>query len=365
MNRYDEEKRARAARDKERTRTAEASFSRAARDKERTRTAEASFSRTAREMQTGILNEMILGSGDQDDFREQILHIVDEQKTDFQRRIRRIMEEQGYSKETLARACGVSRQSVIKWCSGSVPQSREMFIRIGFAAHYSLEEMDHFLQRYGRYPKLYVKSPEDCVYRFVLLSKELPHTFETCLKLMKTVEQYIDSERTPMQLQETGVLEEQFLKLKKEDEFLRFIRENMIGSEMPFADFYAYIKIYLLANTSMEEEIAGDGRISVNELAQEQGWTAQMRKSVSAIRRGKWFPVRRQVIELGLYLNMNYAQINKALSLAKMEPLCSKNPQEAAIIFALKEAELEEMIFTDGSSQLHDYVRKVQDEFGV
>lgn len=316
-------------------------------------------------MQTGKLNEMILDSGDLDDFREEILAIVDSQKVDWTRKVREIMEENHYSKETLARACGISRQSVIKWCNGSIPQSREMFIRIGFAAHYNLEQMDHFLQRYGRYPKLYVKSVEDCVYRFVLLSAELPHTYETCRKLMAAVESYICDEPRSHAVYETGILEQRLKEVTREEEFLRFIRENVASGEGAFADFYSYIKVYLLANTALEAEIRGDTRISVNELAMGQGWTAQMRKSVSAIRGGKWFPVRRQVIELGLYLNMNYLQINEALRLAKMEPLCAKNPQEAAVIFALKEAELEEMIFTDGSSQLHDYVLETQRILGI
>ena len=54
-----------------------------------------------------------------------------------------------------------------------------MYIRIGLAAGYDPEEMNAFLQRFGRCPKLYAKSIEDAACIFVLSSDTLPHTYET------------------------------------------------------------------------------------------------------------------------------------------------------------------------------------------
>ena len=42
-----------------------------------------------------------------------------------------------------------------------------------------------------------------------------------------------------------------------------------------------------------------------------------------------------------------------------MEALCPRNPIEAAVIFALEEAKLNEIIFADGSNQLCQFVRDV------
>ena len=47
------------------------------------------------------------------------------------------------------------------------------------------------------------------------------------------------------------------------------------------------------------------------------------------------------------------------LELAQMEGLCAKNPFENAIIYALENAKLEDIIYTDGTDSLCRYVRNV------
>ena len=86
-----------------------------------------------------------------------------------------IMEEGNLSVSLLAEKCGVSRQAVMKWQKGSIPKSRDLFIRIALAAGYSLDRTNDFLMKYGRCPALYAKSLEDAVYIFILFRKDRSH----------------------------------------------------------------------------------------------------------------------------------------------------------------------------------------------
>ena len=56
---------------------------------------------------------------------------------------------------------------------------------------------------------------------------------------------------------------------------------------------------------------------------------------------------------------MDLDDINKMLQYAQMEPLYAKNPVEAAVMFALEEAQLNEIIFRDGSDDLCQYVKDI------
>ena len=75
--------------------------------------------------------------------------------------------------------------------------------------------------------------------------------------------------------------------------------------------------------------------------------------------------MRRKVIALGLFLNMNLNQIIIALRLANMEELYVKNPLESAIIYVLEDARLNDMIFCDGSLELVNYVCMVLQQLQI
>lgn len=106
---------------------------------------------------TGALYDFVSRSENLEEYRN-ILESLADQKQNWTYIINDIMKERGLSASKMAELCGVSRQSVQKWLKGSVPKSRETYIKIGFAAHYNLKQMNYFLQRYGCVNKLYPKS---------------------------------------------------------------------------------------------------------------------------------------------------------------------------------------------------------------
>ena len=104
---------------------------------------------------------------------------------------------------------------------------------------------------------------------------------------------------------------------------------------------------------------------SVDSLATAQNWSSSMCQCVSAIRQKKWFPLRRKIIALGLHLNMIVDQINEMLQLAQMEPLCAKNLVESAVVFAVDDAELNDLICCDGGTEFCNHVRMILKELDL
>lgn len=319
--------------------------------------------------ETGQLSLSLEYIGSLAELKSQYLLNVRQMKSSWSEQIRKIMDQHGYTPQTLATLCGVSRSGVVRWLEGSLPSSRDIFIRIGFAAGYNLQEMNRFLQRYGRYNKLYAKSLEDSVYIFVLNSETLPHTYAVCQELLERLRSRLHRSEDTLE-GETGRLSQALLSLETSDELEQFIQGNLSQYRTVFAKFYNRVEEHIEAlNWSCGLDRGGAGLrppFSVSRLADTQGWSASLRRSVSEIRQRKWFPRRTKIISLGLHLNLNREKIDELLELAYMEPLCAKNPVEGAIIFAVLDAEVCDLIpppeMRDASTGLCDYVREVLEQ---
>ena len=308
------------------------------------------------EITTGYLYDVASRSESLEEYKKLLVSIAD-QKKNWTQIINQIVSDNGYSASEFGKVCGVSRQAAQKWMNGAVPKKRETFIRIGFAAHYNLEQMNYFLQRYGRCNKLYPKCLEDSVYIFVLNSDTIEHTYQSCqsiIDLLK-VELTTTEEDNQNESYETIALLESLSSLSTLPEMLAFVAENTSVYRDQYSKFYTYVEDFIQRNL-LSDGIEED---SVYNLANSQQWSSSLRHCVSEISQKKWYPDRNKIISLGIHLNMDVDQINKMLELAQMEELCAKNPFENAIIYALENAQLEDVIYTDGTDTLCVYVRRV------
>lgn len=306
---------------------------------------------------TNDLEEELLQCDNLDDLKEEILPRLQEQRIAWQWKIEQILRENEYSVTEMAKLCEVSAPSVRKWCKGSLTQSREMFIRIGFAAHYDLAEMNRFLQRYGRYPQLYAKSLEDSICIFILSSKSLPHTYQCYRRLIESMQADISGRKPDAQtVYATTEMEAYITHIQDEELMRQFVQEHVGEYRSAYDKLYKYIQTYLNRNrmSSVDET-----QMSIQELAEQQNWSSSLRHCISGIRSGHWFPTRRKIISLGVHLNMDLDEVNQMLELAQMEKLCTKNPEEAVLIFALEDARLNDAICCDGMDVLCNYVKDI------
>lgn len=324
--------------------------------------------------QTAYIADELEGCEDIEDLKRKILPLLTNQRNAWAYKMEEILQTKGYSCRRMAQLCKVSEPAVRKWRRGSLPQSRDMYIRIGFAAGYSLAEMNAFLMRYGKCPKLYVKSLEDSVCIFVLRSATLEHTYETYQRLLDMVRQEIQGTADNEQVLETQDYSTQYLStrfwnVEKMEEMVAFAGENAQAFRRAYDRLYQTVNIFLAVNLGNEYLTEQDGRrASFHAMAEESQWSSSLRHCISEIRQRKWFPLRHKVISLGLHLNMDVQSINDMLACAQMEPLYAKNPIEAAIMWAINEAKLNsenDEIVQNGSSELCEFVRDALEQLDL
>ncbi len=314
---------------------------------------------------TGIMEANLSGCDDIGQLKEKILPLLQDQRTAWSRKMEEILAECPCRK--LAQLCGVSETSVRKWRRGALPQNRDMYLRIGFAAGYSLAEMNAFLKRYGKCPQLYARSLEDSICIFILNSETIDHTYQEYTRLLGMVNAELCGLSGTDDVQEypysTTSLSDKLFRLSNEEEMLAFARDNAALFRQTYDRLYRYINAHLAINLSAEHTVAQDGRASsFHAMATASEWSSSLRHCISEIRSKRWFPLRHKVISLGLHLNMDVDAIDQMLLYAQMEPLYAKSPIEAAIKWAVEEMKLsseEDAIIQDGSSDLCSFVKDV------
>ncbi|MGN0370940.1 MAG: hypothetical protein ACI4EW_10380 [Butyrivibrio sp.] len=287
-----------------------------------------------------------------EEYRE-ILHSLKSQKDEWVIKINEILKESKHSAVDFAKLCEVSRITVQKWKNGSVPKNRETFIKIGFAAGYGLDEMNNFLERYGRCTKLYARNLEDSVCIFVLTTEEIEHTYEKCKMIIDLINKEIQGQaiENKIMYETSGVLLN-LINMRKLGELVEFIRKNAGLFSNQYSKFYSYVELYINLNK------IGDTSNRDNISIMTTDCSSSLKHCIYDIVNRKWYPKRNKIISLGIHLNMNTDQINEMLVLANMEKLCAKNPFENSIIYALENAMLEDIIFC-GTDTLRLYVKDI------
>ncbi|MCR4907772.1 MAG: helix-turn-helix domain-containing protein [Lachnospiraceae bacterium] len=304
---------------------------------------------------TFTLTDLIERCETTEEFKELLL-TISSQREEWEKVIRSIMEEGNLSISSMAEKCGVSRQAVMKWQKGSIPKSRDLFIRIALAAGYSLDGVNAFLTKYGRCPALYAKSLEDAVYIFILFSDKLEHSYLSYQRITEELKLNMDMSRIAETDNgwETGTYMNMLMGLDSLEELTEFVSSHAKAFKQQYEKLYAYVKMYIESNL-LSDDSAGD---SVYALAERQQWSASLRTCVSEINNKKWYPQRNKIISLGIHLNMDVEQLNYMLRLAHMSELYAKNPFESAIIYAMTSAELEDYVGLTGSD-LCWYVKSI------
>lgn len=314
-------------------------------------------------LQTEYIREEIARCEDVEELKERIFPLIKSQQEAWAKKVAEIIDTNKYTKSRFAELCGVSRVTVDKWCKGAIPKNRETFLRIGMVANYDVEHMNVFLQRYGQYPALYSKSLEDCVCMFVLSQYRGEEGLEKYQYILKKIkETIVRDESATGENVSTAKFDVKLSEIHDEDELERFITDNIAMFSYTYHKFYAYVKACINVNY---QQFA----TSVFDMAEGQGWSASLRRCVSAIRQNKWYPTRNKIISLGLHLSMDHEQIDKMLQLAHMEPLCAKNIFESVIMFIVDDASLNDILNEDSEEydpdELCRYAKEILSELDL
>jgi transposase len=265
--------------------------------------------------------------------------------TDWKAFINYMVSVNGYSYSQFAKKCGIGHNTIISWCEkGSLPRSRNQFIQLAFGLKMSLDEMNGFLQRYGKYPRLYPKNIEDAIFIFAL---NQGITYKAAISLQTHFHQIIESysstkaeKKLPADNFETIILETKLLSLNDIKQFESFVAENVNAFMSSYEKLISYIDNYIEINTIDFADT--DSQNSLNSFLHSKlsnpALINQYNKVISQLRNYRIVPKRNVLIVLGIYLDMSVTDVNQMLYMAGMEALCAKDKVECIIIYAIENA---------------------------
>ena len=238
------------------------------------------------------------------------------------------------SYEKMGKLCKISKNTVKSWIKDNkVPKSRETFIKVGLGLRYNLHQMNHMLQRYGKYPKLYSRSLEDAICIYVISHYPKDENINAYEEYKKLKEKYLSIVKIKNKRKyltesqnETVDMEHQIISSKDEKEFFDFIKKN----EVEFMNSYYKLVDYI--NAFVKAENVGN---SYHSLVLGKNMDKGFEKMISNLKNWGEVPNRNRLLALGIHLNMSLLEINQMLSYTNMEKLCPKDKIECIILYVL------------------------------
>lgn len=260
--------------------------------------------------------------------------------TNWKTFINYLLDSGGYSYTKFARLCGMSRNTIVSWCEdGKIPRNREQFIRIGFAVNMSLHDINDFLQRYGKYPKLNAKNIEDAVTIFSVTNHL---NYDQCMALKEHFSSIlldVLNERKTKKDKKyiyyvTQALEHELISIKTLLDFEKFVEKNAKTFSNSYVKLLDFIDSYISLNTISTGKTPGTLNAFLKENIDNPAIVAGFNTMISKLRCYGIIPTRIHLIALGIHFRMTAVDINTMLGFAGMEPLCAKDKLESIILFA-------------------------------
>lgn len=282
---------------------------------------------------------------------QQILNQNSEYYQEWKRYINLLMERKHANYVQMARLCHSSKNTVKKWCrEGAIPQNREAFFKIALGFRLNLEETNHLLQRYGKYPRLYAKSMEDAVCIFVIQHyPEDGDAYEYYLQLKERLLKILQRKegKNANADRDTNSMEEGVLSQKTMEEFEDFVIENRSAFLKSFEKLAEFIDLFI--------ETRND---NIHNFVKSSELDFSYEKMLSMLKTKGECPNRMKLILLGVHLNMSLENINYMLSLAYMEPMCAKDNVECVVMYAVTNAYLNNPAYELESAMVLQYYER-------
>ena len=230
---------------------------------------------------------------------------------------------------------GLSRNTIRSWrLQGSVPRSRDSFIKVGFGASLSPEAVGQMLSRYGGYCGLNPRDPFDAACIFCLRRRAENGTDY----------RYADAEALYHRLLpkrppsgdpalSTTKLSAHLALIDTEAAFTVFFQEY--GAELCARKLKLerFLRDFL---TMRRLEATREGGGSLHSLC----LPTRVEKQLSQLKRHGMIPRRRDLIALSLHLGMTLEETDTVLKYAGMEKLSVRDRLESVLIYALQQLAL-------------------------
>ena len=249
----------------------------------------------------------------------------------------------GYSINKFAEKCGFSKNTVRSWCNrGVIPRNRKEFIKLGMGLGMNEDEINHLLQRYGKYPKLYAKSIDDAIYIFAINNRKGFEYTERLRTALIDKFQMIEFTREAIRqntFYKTANVHQDLLSLQFEEELIAFIDTHLDMFATVYDELISFIENYILVNTFDNVNFVCDDSLYsfLKSKIKHNRLVSLFSNMISMLKKHRAIPDKTKLIAFGLYLNMSLDDMNLMLRKAGMEPLCARDKTESVVIYALND----------------------------
>lgn len=279
------------------------------------------------------IEELIGRCEDAEELKNVIHTMISGRGKQWSCKIKELIAKSGYTKSKFARLCRVGRGTIYKWCAGSIPHKRETLLRIAMATGLNVEETDDLLKYYGGYVGLYAKRIEDCVCIYVLeryQGEEAVFRYDVLLDKMKDKISGGNLEEENDII--TDIFEARLMSVEDERELDQFVEMNAPVFSLAYVSYRKYLMAII-------GEVCSDNNQTINGMAERQGWSASLRRSVYSICQNRWYPTRNKIMSLGIHLGKRRKEVDEMLERGHFGKLSLENAFDSVLIFVLDSAE--------------------------
>ena len=264
----------------------------------------------------------------------------------------------------IAKGCEIS-EGTVRHIMKKIPTKRENVIMLAMMMRLSVEETNHLLARWARFQELYPRNPSDAIWIYLLTqggSDQPKALFRSHYQMYKQLHAEYRIEN-PTQPRNTQIVFDELVAAAQQapkatethisDAFRDMIQNLLPDFENGYWKLLDYINSFfrdLEAEDAMRlglpiekkrkasEKAGGHYRkITPNEKFRgDKTWLDAYYRKIRKLETQQIMPDRAFLLALGMRMSMNAEQINHMLSLARMSPLCAKDPLEGALVFILE-----------------------------
>ena len=259
------------------------------------------------------------------------------------------LQLRGCSYEKFGKMVGFSKNTIKSWCcNGTMPRSRDMFIRLAFGLKMNVEETNELLTKYGKYSALYAKDLYDAITIYVInrrvgnwdderycycsLEKWNNKFKEIFTAHQVNPKYYYDPKTIGVYNDISGITDDSAF-----EEYILANKEIFFSS---YSSLICFIDDFIQIRLSEKKDDIDEAKYSWHKYVTEKGLDSSFEIMLSRLKHDGLLPRREQLIALGIHLNMVANDINKMLSLANMKELYARDMAESLIMYLLRNAEI-------------------------
>lgn len=288
---------------------------------------------------------------DKDNLSDAMKYIFNENDrfVDWKKYINELLQVHGCSYEKFGKMTGFSKNTIKSWCvNGTLPRSRQLFIKLAFGLKMDIEETNELLYKYGRYSKLYAKDLHDAIIIYVISKRvnnwnDERYSYDSLEKWEEKFENILKRHNVDSQYyfkMDTVYVYNDIKDQTDDEDFEQYVINHSDVFLSSYSSLIGFIEDFIrIRTTERNDAVDNSEKYSWHRLLKEKKLDSSFDIMLSRLKHDGVLPKREQLIAMGIHLNMTSMDIDKMLSLANMHELYARDKAESLLLYLLRNAD--------------------------